>query len=483
MSLADRFTLTALTALLGSALVGQGRAQSFSVLLSFGEYDGGNPGGLILSSNTLYGTTAGNPLGVFGQVGSVFKLNTDGSGVAYLHQFGGSGEGSYPQSGLLLASNTLYGTATSGGSGGNGTVFAINTDGTGYTNLYSFTATLRSSPQTNTDGAAPYGGLVLSGNTLYGTAQQGGSSGNGTVFKLNTDGTGFRTLYSFAGPSNGDPYAIVTNADGAFPLARLFLSGNVLYGTASGGGAGGSGTVFRMNTDGTGFTNLHSFAALDATTGTNSEGASPTSALILSGNALYGTATSGGSSSNGTVFKVNIDGTAFTVLHHFMGASDGATPEGGLLLSGNTLYGTAYYGGSAGKGTVFALQTDGTGFKVLHNLGANFSTEVFPAGSLVLSKNILYGTFSRGGLYDGGGVFNLALTAPQLSISRAGADVILAWPTSYAGFDFTGYILQSTTNLAAPAWTTVAPVPMVINGQNVVTNPIGGKQEFFRLSQ
>ena len=106
-----------------------------------------------------------------------------------------------------------------------GTVFAINTDGTGFTNLYSFTG--------GSDGANPFAGLILSSNTLYGTASDGGSSYNGTIFAINTDGTGFTTLWNFTGGS-----------DGAGPWAGLILSSNTLYGTAQEGGSSGWGTVF-----------------------------------------------------------------------------------------------------------------------------------------------------------------------------------------------------------------------------------------------
>src|SRR6266446_4904964 len=82
-------------------------------------------------------------------------------------------DGAYPQAGLTLSGNTLYGTALSGGSSGWGTVFAVNTDGTGFTNLHSFTALSGPHTSTNSDGANPYAGLVLSGNTLYGTANRG----------------------------------------------------------------------------------------------------------------------------------------------------------------------------------------------------------------------------------------------------------------------------------------------------------------------
>src|ERR1043165_6449047 len=84
--------------------------------------------------------------------------------------FGINGDGAYPNAGLILSGNTLYGTASRGGSLGSGTVFKVNTDGTRFTSLHSFTAT---------DGADPVAGLILSGGTLYGTTAYGGSSGNG----------------------------------------------------------------------------------------------------------------------------------------------------------------------------------------------------------------------------------------------------------------------------------------------------------------
>jgi uncharacterized repeat protein (TIGR03803 family) len=85
------------------------------------------------------------------------------------------------------------------------------------------------------------------------------------------------------------------------------------------------------------------------------------------GNFLYGTTKYGGTWGNGTGFAVNTNGTGFTNVYLFTGFSDGADPNGGLILSGNTLYGTAPYGGPWGGGTVFAVSTDGTGFTTLHS--------------------------------------------------------------------------------------------------------------------
>jgi uncharacterized repeat protein (TIGR03803 family) len=172
------FLLPALVAGLGLIPAGRVTAQTFTNLHSFNYSDEGNPqAGLILSGTTLYGTTTG---GSWDQ-GTVFAVSTDGTGFTNLHSFNYSfiyNNGANPQAGLILSGNTLYGTAVNGGSSGYGTVFAVHTDGTGFTNLHSFNPSLAS------DGANPYAGLILSGNTLYGTASVGGSSGQGTVFSL-----------------------------------------------------------------------------------------------------------------------------------------------------------------------------------------------------------------------------------------------------------------------------------------------------------
>jgi uncharacterized repeat protein (TIGR03803 family) len=241
-----------------------------------------------------------------------------------------------------------------------------------FTTLYSFTANSANSwgAYTNSDGANPYAGLTVAGttNTRYGTTSLGGSLGAGTVFAVNTDGTGFTNLHSF------------NYSDGATPWAGLILSGNTLYGTAYYGGGStmnydggrGHGTVFAINTDGSGLRILHSFTETDAF-GINGDGAYPNAGLILSGNTLYGTASRGGSLGSGTVFKVNTDGTRFTSLHSFT-ATDGADPVAGLILSGGTLYGTTAYGGSSGNGTLFKVNTDATGFTVLHSFPQTYQT-------------------------------------------------------------------------------------------------------------
>jgi uncharacterized repeat protein (TIGR03803 family) len=461
--------LAALAAALALMPVGQVKAQTFTTLHNFsGGKDGANPyAGLVLSGNILYGTASG---GGSLDNGTVFAVNTNGTGFVVLHSFTGGNDGSSPYGELVLSGTNLYGTAFGGGADSEGTVFKISTGGTGFAVLHSFTGS---------DGSLPYAGLVLSGTILYGTASQGAGTSGGIVFAVNTSGTGFSILHNFAALS-----------DGSDLQAGLILSGNALYGTALFGGGFDNGTIFTVNTNGTDFANVYSFTALNGAA--NSDGAFPYAGLIQSANALYGTAAAGGISSNGTAFAVNTNGAGFTALHVFTAATgpypptnaDGSFPMAGLMLSGNTLYGTASGGGSAGMGTVFAVNTDGTGFRVLHRFtavntssGAN-SDGATPQGGLTLSGNTLYGTAWDGGSFGYGTVFSVTL-APQLTISRAGANVILTWPANAAGF-----ALQFTTNIGASAvWTPVSPGPVVVNGQNIVTNPIAGAQMFFMLSQ
>ena len=475
-------------------LVGRATAQAFTTVHSFtvtapfpGPYtngEGANPtAGLVLSNNSLYGTAGSG--GTSGN-GTVFVVHTDGTGFKTLHSFSATfglryqpvinSDGANPNGAVSLLGNTLYGTTSQGGNGGNGTVFAINADGTGFTNLYSFTA-IPSFLQTNSDGANPHSGLILTSNTLYGTTSAGGTSGAGTVFKLNTDGTGFTILHSFTATSSN------TNADGANPEAGLILRSNTLYGTARAGGTSGAGTVFKLKTDGTGFTILHGFA------GYPNEGAHPYAGLILSSNTLYGTTHEGGSWDFGTVFAVNTDGAGFETLNGLFGGFTAIHPYAGLLLEGDTLYGTAYEG-SSGEGVVFAMRTDGTGFNQVYSFtlasAPNPPTNAdgaHPYAGFLSSSCRLYGTTHDGGSSGYGTVFSLSF-APQLTIIPSAANIILTWPTNYAGFDYAGYNLQFTTNLITSAvWATNSAAPVLVNGENAATNPISGTQQFFRLSR
>ena len=284
-----------------------------------------NPG-LLLVSNTLYGTTFYG--GVF-DAGSVFKINTDGSGFALIQSFAFT-NGQSPASGLTLYNNALYGTTTGGGANQSGTVFRIGLSDLSFAKIYDFAGT-----------AEPYGGLVVSSNALYGFARFG-SSGNGYVYSIGLAG-GFSHVFDFDGTNASRPYSTPT------------LLGNTLFGISFQGGIYGGGNVFRVDTDGQHFTNLFSFPAQS---GANTNGANPNdlAGMVLSGNVLYGTTSVSGSGGQGTVFQLHTDGTGFKVLHSFQ-YTDGSDPES-LLLSGGTLYGMTSYGFqgiSLGDGGIYAL--------------------------------------------------------------------------------------------------------------------------------
>ena len=202
-----------------------------------------------------------------------------------------------------------------------------------FTTLHSFTEGI--------DGVSLQAGLVLSGNVLYGTTEYGGPSGNNsTLFAVNTNGSGFRIVYNFSSEAINN-LGFNTNSDAGGSDGTLVLSGNTLYGASYYGGTNGTGAVFAVNTNGT-FTALHDFSAgqTNPATGlfTNSDGYGSEAGLILSGSTLYGTTEHGGTSGYGVVFKVNTNGTGFQNLHNFTNGSDGTAPEG-LLLQSNILYG------------------------------------------------------------------------------------------------------------------------------------------------
>jgi uncharacterized repeat protein (TIGR03803 family) len=419
-----------------------------------------------VSGNTLYGTTTG---GGTAFSGTIFRVNTDGSGYTNLYAFssvstsisGTNGDGASPRGNLVLSGNALYGTTFDGGLAGNGTVFKVNTDGSAFAPLYTFNGL--------GDGGGPSAGLVQSGNFLYGTTYYGASDGDGGVFRVNTNGSGFTNIYSFS-PQSADLAA--TNADGAYPFGGLVLLGNALYGTTSAGGLGGGGTVFSINLANNSFTNLHSFSPL-SDVGTNSDGSMPMAGLAVAGNALYGTTSGGGTFGGGAVFALGTNGGGFVTLHSFKSAVDGAEPNAPLQISGSNLYGTTTAGGSGGSGTVFELAASGMGFTTLYNftprsllvLGTNADGAI-SAGSLALAGNTLFGTTSEGGALGEGTAFALSLS-PALAIRYLTNGVVLSWgdPT---------YSLQSAPSLGGTYSTISGAVSPHTNG-------VSGAAQFYRL--
>ena len=437
---------------------------NFGVLHTFNNVDGSAPNaGLLLIGNSLYGTTA---LGGTNNAGIFYRVGLDGTGFTNLHIFNIS-QGGRPNGGLVTAGGIVFGTTYIGGSQSGGTVFAIRTNGTGITNLYEFKLNL---PNT---GDQPTAGLASGAGALFGTTQYGGSYDHGVLYTVTTNGANFQNLHAW-NPTSGNGFV---NYDGLNPVNQLLLVGPTLYGTALGGGSFTRGTVFAMETNSPGsFRILHYFPDVSGSNATNTDGGNPYGGLVLVSNTLYGTTVTGGKYGNGTVYGVSTDGLSFTNLHDFTGGNDGSSSHGGLVASGNTLYGCAQAGGTAGLGTLFSLRTDGSGFTSLFQFAGGL-TGTSPNGDLLLTNNVLYGT-AAGGTGDGL-VFTYALTAPAplLALAKVGTNVVLSWTNSPIGF-----ALQATTNLGPSAiWDSVLPAPSLINNFNYVTNPVSPSRRFYRL--
>ena len=287
------------------------------------------------------------------------------------------------------SADNLYGTTSSGGASGLGTVFKIDTSGT-ETVLHSFTG----SP----DGAQPYAGLVMdnSGN-LYGTTENGGASGFGTVFKVDNDGTE-TVLHSFAGGSS----------DGADPTARVILdaTGN-LFGTTFAGGSSDKGTVFKLDTTNV-ETVLYNFTG-------DADGGNPFGGVTLGQDGtLYGTTENGGSKSphqygccKGVLFAVigTFSSGSEKVLYTFTGGKDGGTPAADLVLYNGALYGTTLSGGPGRRGTAFSVSIASGQEQVLHGFTGKSDGASPQAGLLINAAGAIYGTAEKGGRFKQGTVF------------------------------------------------------------------------------
>lgn len=417
------------------ALAASALAQtSESVLLNFpGGGSGSNPyAGLIAdSSGSLYGTTGegGNSTqcDLGSGCGTVFMLSASPVWTeTVLYSFGGfTGDGAGPQASLVFdTKGNLYGTTSSGGAYGYGTVFELSppaTAGDAWTEavLYSF--------QGGTDGSYPSAGLVFDGTSICGTTPFGGTYDFGTAFELTPPATAKgvwteKLLYNFEGL-----------ADGGKPYSGLVLKGKNLYGTTLDGGPSGQGAVYEL---------VAPAAAGDAWTEDvlygftgGTDGGKPYASVIFgvaSGTTtdLFGSTGLGGSTGYGTVFQLTPNTVApwnETVLYSFTGETDGSYPRYGVVsdTSGN-LYGTTGVGvGNSGVVFEIARTVNGTVATWTDSVLWSFtggSDGGDPAAGLLLSGGVLYGTTSLGGEYSDGTVFSTPVGstgAPAVTLSVA----------------------------------------------------------------
>jgi uncharacterized repeat protein (TIGR03803 family) len=377
-----------------------------------------------------------------------------------LHSFGGGVSGKYPYGGLLRDSaGNLYGTTYQGGdvSSGNagyGMAFELAAPAGKETSLHNFTG--------GADGSDPMGNLIVDGaGNFYGTTSGNGAPYFGTIFKLTHSGDVWTetVLYSFTGGTDG------SNPNGGLVIDA---AGN-LYGTTAGGGAGGFGTVFKLDTSGT-ETVLHSFA------GGPDDGSDPAGGLLMDGAGnLYGTMRAGAGQGFGGVFEVDKADTE-TVLFAFHWFVLGVAPRASLVMdAAGNIYGTTYNGGSVEPpfcGTVFKLTLSGGVWieSSLHSFQGGTDGCNPWAGLVIDPAGNLYGTTSQGGGtgnngYGYGTVFKLDAT---------GKETILYSFTGGTDGRFPGYgsLVRAAGNLYGTT----------IYGGNLSCNPPKGCGVVFKLN-
>ena len=370
-----------------AALVAPSFAQRLKVLHSFSQVNDGNTplGGLIRDAQgNLYGTAFQG--GINTSVGTVFKLAPFGT-ESFEHNFAGIPDGGSPMTGMIRDSaGNFYGSTSSGGTNGTGTVFKINAAGNESV-IYSF------GKIGSGDGESPQYGRITrdSAGNLYGMTTWGGLNcvasnyGCGIVYKI--DASGHETiLHKFTG-----------GADGGVPYGSVLKVGADLYGTTYSGGSGactlslGCGVAFKLDAEGN-ETVIHNFST------SAGDGNEPTGGLIAdqAGN-LYGTTTGGGAvSSCGTVFKLDASGNE-TILHSFACNDDGSGPWDNLVrdAAGN-LYGATPYGGKFNCGTVYKIDAEGNE-TILHTFTCGPDGGMPFTDLLLDAAGNVYGTTMQGG--------------------------------------------------------------------------------------
>jgi uncharacterized repeat protein (TIGR03803 family) len=375
---------------------------SNSAIYSFGTtqpVDGAVPKGSLTYVNGLIfgrtttvtpGCTQGREYGrAQGGDGVIFHVDPSNVAATYSidHIFTGNPDGENPRhDAMTLFNGKLFGTTLQGGTGNTGIIFSIVPNESSYavlTNLAKAT------------GDEPHSCFVVVNTILYGMTESGGDNDGGVIFSFDPSTLNYQSVYSFEKPTGHEPHGRLT----------LDPNGTTLYGMTRKGGSSGYGVVFSVDTSGSNYQVLHDFASGPSDGATTDHGY-----VVQSDNWLYGMTTNGGPSNNGVIFKLTTDGQTFVPLHLF-GATrhDGKNPYGSLLLVGSQLYGTTANGGDYGMGTLFVINTDGTGYARLHSFGSTRHEGVKPIDNVILVNGALYGMTTEGGDSDQGTIFKVAV--------------------------------------------------------------------------
>ncbi len=348
-----------------------------------------------------WGTTTSGGAGT----GTVFKVNASTGVLTTLVEFtnnGATNKGASPYAALLNdGAGSLLGTTYAGATGGTGTVFKVNASTGVLTTLVEFSASTQFG-----NGRAPYAGLASDGaGSLWGSnVNGGGTSGSGTVFKLNPVTNALTAPVKFTGNAGANR--------GAYSYGTLASDGLGFYwGTTQGGGATGNGTIFKVSASTGVMTSMLAFTS----NGASNRGAAPAAALRSDGSGfLWGTTQTGGTGGFGTLFKVNRSTGVLTTLVDFTSngaANKGANPSGPLASDGaGFFWGTTQGGGAAGFGTIFKINASTgvltTVLEFTHDGASNRGSSPW-AGLVGDGAGFFWGTTQFGGTGTFGTVFKV----------------------------------------------------------------------------
>lgn len=394
----------------------------FTILHAFSDADGGVVpfGSVIKDGEWLYGTTAFTTSGTGDVVasggvggGMIYAVRPDGTGFRIVKSFAAAADGQNPFHGLAVSGSSLVGVTRNGGRNGQGVLFKVGMQGDGYAVLHDFDTA---------GGASPYVGPVVVGNTLYGMTFQGGAAASGVIYAYDLATSTYSVVHDFP-TVGGQPFGTLTQvgdwlyglvsdhrstshfgamfrfrpgdrtfetvhvfqggSQGGYPYDTLTWDGDrYLYGTALGyypftgetAPLADEGVIFRYDLVANQYQVIHDFASQAG------DGAKPNSSMLVAPDgSLYGIAHGteiwgGAGYEFGTLYRLDADGSNFTVLHTFDSLADGNTPMRAVLMIDGTLYGTTAFGGvgrNPGNGTVwaFAVPEPGLAGPMLVSLG------------------------------------------------------------------------------------------------------------------
>jgi uncharacterized repeat protein (TIGR03803 family) len=354
--------------------------------------------GVVETGGGLYGITSQG--GNSGR-GTLFRLQNTGTNYLDFYAFGAGGNDGRATYSRVIEGNDdlLYGTCSRGGNQDEGIIYKVRKDGSDYRILHHFDFGA---------GMEPFGSVIESADgMLYGTTRHGGASDCGTIFRLQKDGGGFMSLRSFTTNSGA----------GAYPLDGVIEgTDGKLYGRTVSGGNRDASAIFRVARDGAGYSLIHSFDfALPQ------DSMAPSPLIEARDGQIYGTTAGEGTSKTGSIFRLNKDGSGFQTLHEFANsASDGKQPQGGLVeASDGLLYGAASEGGQFANGVIYRIEKAGSNYSVIHHFSAAANEGAFPTSGLVEGPDgSLYGTTQLGSFFDLGSVFRLNRDGTQFKTIR-----------------------------------------------------------------